>query len=151
MQDCGNYNALAMEIHVPQPCAKPWGQAEIHLLAEHPGLGTWLWEDDSLYSGANSRAIHRWVSARLQYLQCVSSGDTAVLHWPIDMFLENDAVHRWFSTMLCYLRCVRVGDTAVLRIAMYGKGWNVSLDLGTWKDEPLHIGPHLIKGIHVSW
>ena len=29
--------------------------------------------------------INQWVSARLQYLQCVSNGDTAVLHQPIEM------------------------------------------------------------------
>ena len=29
----------------------------------------------------------RWLSAWLQYLQCVSNGDTAVLHWAIDLLL----------------------------------------------------------------
>ena len=29
--------------------------------------------------------IYRWLSTRLQYLQCVSTGDTAVLHQAIDM------------------------------------------------------------------
>ena len=28
---------------------------------------------------------YRWLSARLQYLQCISTGDTWVLHWPINM------------------------------------------------------------------
>ena len=27
----------------------------------------------------------QWLSARLQYLQCISNGDTAVLHWAIDI------------------------------------------------------------------
>ena len=27
----------------------------------------------------------RWLSAKLQYLQCISNGDTAVLHLAIDM------------------------------------------------------------------
>ena len=31
------------------------------------------------------RLIYRGFSARLQYLQCVSNGDTAVLHWAIDI------------------------------------------------------------------
>ena len=31
--------------------------------------------------------IDRLLSARLQYLQCVSNGDTAVLHWTIEIFL----------------------------------------------------------------
>ena len=31
---------------------------------------------------------YRWLSARLQYLQCVSNGDTAVLHYAIDMILH---------------------------------------------------------------
>ena len=29
---------------------------------------------------------YRWLSTRLQYLQCVSNGDTAVLHWTIDIY-----------------------------------------------------------------
>ena len=29
--------------------------------------------------------IEQWLSARLQYLQCISNGDVAVLHWTIDM------------------------------------------------------------------
>ena len=28
---------------------------------------------------------YRWFSARLQYLQCISTGDTAVLYWAIDI------------------------------------------------------------------
>ena len=31
--------------------------------------------------------IYRSFSARLQYIQCVSTGDAAVLHWVIDMFI----------------------------------------------------------------
>ena len=31
----------------------------------------------------------RWFSTRLQYLHCVSNGDTAVLHWTIDIFLPT--------------------------------------------------------------
>ena len=31
------------------------------------------------------QTIYRWLSARLQYLQCVSNGDTAVLRWAIDI------------------------------------------------------------------
>ena len=34
------------------------------------------------------RFIYRWLSARLQYLQCVSNGDTAVLYLAIDLRLE---------------------------------------------------------------
>ena len=30
-----------------------------------------------------------WFSARLQYLQCVSNGDTAVLHWAIDLYFSQ--------------------------------------------------------------
>ena len=32
---------------------------------------------------------YRWFSTRLQYLQCVSNGDTAVLHYAIDMQYHN--------------------------------------------------------------
>ena len=34
------------------------------------------------------RFIYRWLSARLQYLQCVSNGDTAVLYLAIDLRME---------------------------------------------------------------
>ena len=29
----------------------------------------------------------QWISARLQYLQCVNNGDTAVLHWAMELTL----------------------------------------------------------------
>ena len=32
-------------------------------------------------------APYGWLSARPQYLQCVSTGDTAVLHWAIDIIV----------------------------------------------------------------
>ena len=32
---------------------------------------------------------YRWFSARLQYLQCVSSGDTAVLQLAIDIHISS--------------------------------------------------------------
>ena len=36
-------------------------------------------------AGKNCKWWCRWLSARLQYLQCVSTGDTTVLHWAIEM------------------------------------------------------------------
>ena len=30
-------------------------------------------------------STYQWLSARLQYLQCISNGDTAVLHQAIDI------------------------------------------------------------------
>ena len=39
---------------------------------------------------------NRWFSARLQYLQCVSNGDTAVLHWAIEMYIS---IFYHFSTL----------------------------------------------------
>ena len=39
--------------------------------------------------------IHRWLSARLQYLQCVSNGDIAVLYYAI----EWSCVHSTFCLM----------------------------------------------------
>ena len=40
----------------------------------------------------------RWLNARLQYLQCVSNGDNAVLQWAIDLSLTPILVTR---TLLC--------------------------------------------------
>ena len=46
-----------------------------------------------------NKLSNRWLSARLQYLQCVSNGDTAVLHWAIEMMclvsgdLRHHAAH----------------------------------------------------------
>ena len=31
--------------------------------------------------------VYRWLSTRLQYLQCVSNGDSEVLHWAINMYI----------------------------------------------------------------
>ena len=38
-------------------------------------------------------AIYRWLSSRLQHLQCVSNGDTTVLHWAIGTVLAYGHVH----------------------------------------------------------
>ena len=38
-----------------------------------------------VYRWSYHENIHRWLRARLQYLQCVSNGDTAVLHKAVDM------------------------------------------------------------------
>ena len=77
-----------------------------------------------------------WISARLQYLKCVSNGDTAVLHWAIDMKYQLTLVTEvslrsqptkellvhitcgWVSATLQYLQCVSNGDTAVLHLAI---------------------------------
>ena len=63
----------------------------------------------------SSLRVDRWLSARLQYLQCVSRGDTAVLHkasnwsfWSVNavvllhhgLYSENDAVLRLEGTPL---------------------------------------------------
>ena len=52
------------------------------------------WTDKRLVSRSLSRYSctafqrrHRWFSTRLQYLQCVSNGNTAVLHWTTDIML----------------------------------------------------------------
>ena len=35
----------------------------------------------------SSKILHRLVHAKLQYLQCISSGNTAVFHYAINMFV----------------------------------------------------------------
>ena len=37
---------------------------------------------------------YQWLSAKLQYLHCISSGDTAVLHWAIDII--------WYIPFIVY-------------------------------------------------
>ena len=37
------------------------------------------------------RKLYQWVRARLQYFQCISSGDTAVLHLAIDICIFTDS------------------------------------------------------------
>ena len=76
-----------------------WGGSE-QCLAE----GTWRWYILPLShcfvpnvidtaAGSDTSNQHqvtktdRWLSARLQYLRCVSTGDTAVLHWAIEIVL----------------------------------------------------------------
>ena len=36
----------------------------------------------------------QWLSTRLQYLQCISTGDTAVLHWVIDTYMYHVFQHK---------------------------------------------------------
>ena len=40
-------------------------------------------------------STHRWLGARLQYLHCISNGDTAVLHWAIDIFNSRESTGFW--------------------------------------------------------
>ena len=44
--------------------------------------------------------IYRWLSARLQYLHCISNGDTAVLHQAIDM---SDICQLLFANVLIFV------------------------------------------------
>ena len=37
--------------------------------------------------------MYWWLSARLQYLQCISNGDTGVLHWAIGMSLQSNSIN----------------------------------------------------------
>ena len=40
-----------------------------------------------------TKSWYRWFSARLQYLQCISNGETAVLHWgwAIDIYCQSQS------------------------------------------------------------
>ena len=46
---------------------------------------------------------YRWLSARLQYLQCVSSGDIAVLYEAIDIIIQVAIIFQ--IRLECYLVC----------------------------------------------
>ena len=45
---------------------------------------------------------HRWFSAKLQYLQCISTGDSAVLHQAIDMVLLANVTTRIVTGLSIY-------------------------------------------------
>ena len=47
-----------------------------------------------LLASPGHQHLHQWLSSRLQYLQCVSNGDTADLYQAIDMLLIND--YAWY-------------------------------------------------------
>ena len=64
-----------------------------HLLHSCDELVSCMYICDRYLNGWNS--VYQWLSARLQYLQCVSNGNTAVLHKTIDMFVS------------CSLQCTR--------------------------------------------
>ena len=58
-------------------------------------LQGWLEAGNSFKTSCH--CILRWVTARLQYLQCISSGDTAVMHLAIDLITPvwcRISVHR---------------------------------------------------------
>ena len=64
------------------------------LVAEIPIMITHVYiETTPLHSFNDVEHIHthHWLSARLQYLQCVSNGDTAVLHQVIAMPSHNNS------------------------------------------------------------
>ena len=41
--------------------------------------------------------MHRWLGARIQYLQSVNNGDTVVLHYAIDIDMHQPHKQFWFS------------------------------------------------------
>ena len=43
--------------------------------------------------------LYRWFSARLQYLQCINNGDTAVLHKAIDMKHFDNENFKTFNSL----------------------------------------------------
>ena len=43
-------------------------------------------------TSSDKAILYQWLSVRLQYLQCVSNGDTAVLPWAIDML--HGSIHQ---------------------------------------------------------
>ena len=60
--------------------------------------------------------LSRWFGARLQYLQCVSNGDTAVLHWAIELYsswsfhwhVRNHETYVWHES-------TRTNDTSITK------------------------------------
>ena len=60
--------------------------------------------------------LYRWLTARLQYLQCVSNGDTTVLHQAIDMgHVTMAPIYRdYYPDGLSFNYCNPFGDRAPL-------------------------------------
>ena len=74
-----------------------WGITQIHALFKQYGE-----------SYCSLMCHKRRLSARLQYLQCVSNGDTAVLHWAINMYFSSNilfdkmitkTLNRWYENL----------------------------------------------------
>ena len=74
-------------------------------ISQHPGLSLWgpcmmepatdpgpclyIWVCVPLFVFHCFYSLYWWLSARLQYLHCYRTGDTAVLHLPIDLWVKK--------------------------------------------------------------
>ena len=61
---------------------------------------------------------HPWLSARLQYLQCVSTGDTAVLHWAINMMCFISSWALWLVIMIMMTLLVMMMTMPIMDMMM---------------------------------
>ena len=80
-------------------------------------------------------AIYRWLSARLQNLQCASNGNAAVLHLTIDMFVSLSDIAGIYA-----LLCVHFTDPIAIFLRTYRTYWMRprSLWLGSpWACDPM--------------
>ena len=71
-----------MNLAITGTLARIWTLKDIPLLAI---FGSILKNHDCWITGAYFNTTYWWLIARLQYLQCISNGDTAVLHQAMDM------------------------------------------------------------------
>ena len=81
MQIMFSFDDVIMFINIWQPCA-PNNTMASAIMCIHQKRIIKLWSGYTHITllFTHTVTLHRWFSARLHYLQCVSNGDTAVLH-----------------------------------------------------------------------
>ena len=85
-----------------------------------------------LLQSCTKPSIYWWFSARLQYLQCVSNGDTAVWHQAIDI--------------ICIEKC-EISGVGQVKISWYAEPWNMH---GHWNQSSPGLNM-LISYISPQW
>ena len=104
----------------------------------------------TLLNGFWWHRIFWWLSARLQHLQCVSNGDTAVLHWAMDLYYAELSTYHylngWWSYYVMPYGITRSqwGEQSVL--------WNVFYWCITWNGTILAMTEDImLDRLMVSW
>ena len=66
--------------------------------------------------------VYRWLSVRLQYIQCISNGDTAILQYVLDILIaEFDSVTYNFNvvTGYCSIKRIKSGIPYTMNLCLY--------------------------------
>ena len=90
-------------------------------------------------SAASDNRTNRWLSTRLQYLQCVSNGDTAVLYWAFERYdwwmpLKYRTEVYWWKLPCQFITKHKKARILYIFLGRYSAmNWGVSILMKCWK------------------